>query len=121
TFGQVAATVASTSVTYNLSDSPLSFALYHFRTPSTVTQRIGMGAIVKDATFTLGPDIATLSANGECIWVIDSDNFASLTTAEKGGLTAFPTEPASPVAHGNAVIGFTGAITMDGQTIADLK
>jgi hypothetical protein len=121
TFGQAATVVSSTSVTYNLSDSIPSFSLFHFRKPSTVLQRIGAGCVVKETTFSLGPDIATLSSNGECISIIDSYNFTNIPTAGKCGLTSFPTEPSSPTTLGNAVIGFTGAITMDSQTIATLK
>ena len=120
-FGQAATVVASTSVTYSLSDNIQSFVLFRFRQPSSLTQHLGFGCVVKEATFSVGPDIATMSASGEAVFVLDSDNFGNTLTAAKGGLTVFPTSPTTPVTHGNAVIGFTGLITMDGNTIANLK
>lgn len=64
--------------------------------------------------------MAKWSANGSLISVVDSVNFGSMTTAEKCGLTAFPSEPGSPVSNGNLIPGFTGALTVDGNTVAAL-
>jgi hypothetical protein len=120
-FGQAATISAGVSCTYALTDAVTAFSLYRFRTPAGLTNHIGGGSVVSECTFTLGPDIATLSAQGTSLWVLDSDNFSNFTTAAKMGLTSFPTEPGSPVSHGLAVIGFTGAITMDSGAVLRLK
>jgi len=121
-FGQAGTVSAGTSVTYSLSDSVDTFCLYHYRQPSSMQQRVGFGCVASDARFVLGNDIAAVSASGTCVWVLDSDNFSTATAAEKGGLASFPTEPSSPTTHGQyAVVGFTGTVTMDSQTIATLK
>jgi hypothetical protein len=50
--------------------------------------------------------------------VLDSDIYATADSISKGGLTqaAFPTEPASPITNGVAPPGFTGLITLDGNS-----
>jgi len=80
-----------------------------------------MGAVVKDFSFEMGQDIAMIKAAGDCAYVLESDNFSSLLTAWKGGLSAMPTKPSAPVYHGTQAIGFTGSITLDAQSIATLK
>jgi hypothetical protein len=122
-FGGAPTVVASTSVTYNLSDpNPIpSFSLWSFRTPSTLAQRVVSGAVVGEATFQLGQNIATWSANGTGIWCLDSDNFAVEDSTEQSGLSAFPTEPATPITNGNSTVGFTGAATFDGNVIAEIQ
>lgn len=122
-FGIAPTVVAATSVTYNLTDpSPIpSFSLFSFRTPSTMTQRVVEGAVVGEATFQLGQNIATWSASGSGIWCLDSDNFAASDVTQKGGLAAYPTEPVSPITNGNSAVGFTGQATFDGNVIAEIQ
>lgn len=128
TFGAVPTIVASTSVTYALSDNIITAALFHYRHTqvggTTLTNQISMGSVVDTATFTMGADIATVDFSGKSIFVLDSDNFASYTGAlaiGKGGLGSFPAEPSTPTYHGLPVIGFTGSLTMDTQTVVELK
>jgi Phage tail tube protein len=122
-FGIAPTVVAATSVTYNLSDpSPIpSLSLYSFRTPSTLAQRVIAGAVVGEATFQLGQNIATWSASGSGIWCLDSDNFSTSDVTQKSGLTAYPAEPATPVTNGNSTVGFTGLATFDGNVIAEIQ
>ena len=120
-FGQAASISSGVSCTYSLTDAVTSFDMWLFRQPSTVMQRVGLGCVVTEATFQLGPDIATLSTSGDCQWVQDSTNFSSSDTIGKGGLTAFPSEPGSPVTNGNIIAGFTGQATFDGNVLANLK
>jgi hypothetical protein len=122
-FGQAPTVVSSTSVTYNLTDPATipSLNLWSFRTPSTLQQRVIVGGVVGEATFQLGQNVATWSASGTGIWCLDSDNFSTEDVTEKGGLTAFPTEPGSPVTNGNATVGFTGQATFDSNVIAEIQ
>ena len=126
-FGQAPTVVATTSVTYNLTDAISTFALYHFRKDTTgsatgITQQIGMGCTTKDCTISVGQDLATIAFSGDCQHVLDTDNFANYLAAWKGGLSAMPTVPAGPlVSHGKGVIGFTGSISVDGNVLAELK
>jgi hypothetical protein len=122
-FGQAGTVVPATSVTYNISDPAVipSFSLFSFRTPSTLDQRIVLGAVVGDATFQLGQNVATWSANGTGIWCLDSDTFSTSDTTQKGGLVSFPTEPAAPVSNGVPTVGFTGLATIDSQVIAEIQ
>jgi hypothetical protein len=117
-FGKAGTVAASTSVTYSLDDAIKSFCLWRFRTPATVMQQVAAGCVVNEATFNLGQDVASWSLSGGCVWVPDSVNFSSLDTAGKCGLTAFPSEPASPVVNGSMIAGFTGALTVGGGSVA---
>src|SRR4051794_19341764 len=47
-FGSSAVTVASTSVTYSLSDSIKSFSVLNARTPSAVLQQVAIGCVVTE-------------------------------------------------------------------------
>lgn len=120
-FGQTPTIVGGTSVTYSLVDSIKSLALWSFRSPSTIDQRVCSGSVVKEMTIEGGPDVAMLKFTGEGKWTLSSNQFAFADTGQKSGLTSFPTEPGSPVTNGGMVIGFTGAIIVDGHTLATLR
>lgn len=119
-FGQAPVISAGTSVAYNLSDSVLSFTAFGFRKPASVRQAVAFGCVVDKVEFSIGQDIASFTANGSCLWVADSVNFSGLDSVGKGGLTAFPTEPASPVTNGTIIPGFTGQATFDGNVMATI-
>ena len=110
-FGAAPNIVASTSVTYALSDSVINFVLWRFRTPSTLFQQCGIGATIKNAKFNLGQNLATWTVSGELMWCLDSEQFATADTVSKGGLTAFPTAPASPVTNGVPAPGYLGVVS----------
>jgi hypothetical protein len=117
------AIVGGTSVTYTLVDpvQPPSMSLFSFRTPTTLSQRIVEGAVCSQATFTLGQNIATWTANGTGIWCLDSGNFSVADATQKGGLGAFPTEPSAPVTNGQSTVGFTGSAIFDSQPIVEIQ
>jgi hypothetical protein len=120
-FGADATINTGVSVSYALADVVKSFCLWRFRTPSSVMQQVAFGAVVNEATFNLGQDIASWSASGECMWVLDSVNFSGTDATGKGGLTAFPSEPASPVTNGGIIAGFTGQATFDSNVLANIR
>lgn len=121
TFGQAAVIVASTSATYSLSDSIKSFSLYDYRQPSTIDQRVSIGSTVTNATFQIGQDgAATITFEGENVWGLQSNQFSVADPTQKGGLSSFAVEPASPVTNGGIIAGFTGIATLNGTAIATL-
>lgn len=111
------------SVKYALSDtSPLpSLAVYSFRQPSTIDQRCAHGAIISEGTFQLGADVATMSMQGEAMWALESNQFSAADTTQKGGLTAFPSEPSAPVTNGGIIAGFTGLFVVNGNTVGTIR
>jgi hypothetical protein len=121
TFGKAATVVPATSVAYDLDDAIPSLSIASYRTPSTLNQRICHGAVVQEARFTFGANVAEARFSGEGQWTLGSMHFDAANTVQKGGLGAFPAEPVAPVTNGNMVIGFTGLITVDGSTIAYMK
>lgn len=121
TFGQ-----AATSGVYTLTDNIETFSLYNYRVDPSggtgLTQQIGMGCTVSDTTFTVGNDIATMTCNGKAVFVLDTNDFSTYTTAEKGGLSSFPASPTLPTSILSVpVVGFTGSITTGSDTIVELK
>lgn len=111
TFGAKPTIVASTSVTYALADALAGFAIYKFISPSTETHshQAVWGAMVESLEYEITGEYAEIVASGVSGPVIDRNLFASYDTPTKGGLSAFPSEPGSPVYNGVPVIGFTGS------------
>lgn len=109
-------TVSLVKVSYTLSDTIQHFSAWTFRETGMDHQCVNTG-VLTDATFSLGQDVATWSASGSCLWVIRSKDFSNLDATQKGGLTAFPTEPASPTTNGSITPGFTGRFTV-GKSVA---
>jgi hypothetical protein len=120
-FGKAKTVVADTSVGYTLDTNIYSLSIFNYRTPSTVTQQIAHGGLVDRAVFTLGEDVAQCEMSGPCQWVLDDDEFSTADSTAKGGLTSFPSEPASPATLGDMAIGFTGSVVMDGDTYGTLR
>lgn len=110
-----------TSKVWSLSDSIITGNLWSYRTPSTLDQRVALGAILQTATFTLGQDIAEWTAEGECAYVLGSNFFSDADTFQLGGLGSFPAEPGSPVSAGDIIAGFTGLIVVDSVTLAEIR
>lgn len=115
-FGQ-----AATSRLYTLTDSIVSGNLWSFRDPSSLDQRVTLGSILQTATFTLGADVAEWTADGIAEFMLGSNGFSAADTIQKGGLGSFPSRPGSPVANGDLIAGFTGAISVDSVSLAELK
>jgi hypothetical protein len=116
-------TASRAGVRYSLSDAIPSFVAWSFRTPSTLQQRAGFGCVTREATFQLGQDIADWQAQGECVWVHDSEASVSNGDIEKGGLAgAFPAEPTgSYPTDAGIVAGFTGRAVVGATSIANLS
>jgi len=123
-FGQTATVNAGTSVAYSLCDDAKSFTLYKYVRSSDgtpTTAQIGFGAVPRTVSFSLGQDLAKVSASGDCLFVIENDVWGNLDTSMKGGLASFPAEPSTPSQSSVAIVGFTGSITLDSQTQVSLK
>lgn len=115
-------TSSRVAVRYALADAIPSFAMYSFRTPSSLQQRCAFGCVATQATFNLGQDVADWQANGECVWVLDSDSFSGADLIQKGGLNAFPSEPSGSLpADGGLIAGFTGRAVLGGSTIGNIR
>lgn len=113
---------APTAGAYAISDTIISANLWSYRQPSTIEQRVARGAVLQNFEFTLGQDIAEFRCDGEHANLVTSANFAALPTVGKGGLGSVPAEPATPVyTDAGLIAGFTGAITIDTQTIATIR
>ncbi len=110
-----------TSRAWALSDNIITGNLWSYRTPSSLDQRVALGAILTTATFTLGQDVAEWTAEGECMYVLGSNFFSVADTTQKGGLVSYPGEPGSPVSAGDIIAGFTGSIMVDGISLAEIR
>ncbi len=120
-FGKDASVSAGVSCTYALDDAIPLTTLWSFRQPSTLDQRVLHSAVVQEATFNLGQDVATWTCQGEGSWVLTSGYFGSADATQKAGLSAFPTEPGSPTTNGGIIAGFTGQVTIGGNVIAVVR
>jgi hypothetical protein len=114
--GKAATVNAASSVVYSVDDQSPSLDVWDFNTPGSVTQRVALGAITQKAQFDIGVDEPAVTFSGQALATLDTDMFSTADATSKGGLTAFPSEPATPVTNGIAPPGFTGVITLDGQT-----
>jgi hypothetical protein len=107
---------------YTLTDDLLTFVAALFRTPSTLQQRLSYGNVVTSATINLGQDIAEAQFNGEGIYELDSDTFASDSAELQAGLTAFPAEPSGSLpADSGIVAGFTGRAVINGASFSGIR
>ncbi len=112
---------AGSSVDYALADTIISGDLWSYRTPSTVEQRVALGSILQNFEFTLGQDIAEFRCDGESMYMLGSSNFSLADVTEKGGLGSFPAEPTPAYSDGGLIAGFTGAISIDNQTLVNFR
>lgn len=114
-FGRAAVVVSSTSVTYTPDINNYSVSLFDFVSPSTTEQRIAASCIVNSMEIDFGSDWAGVrfSLSGKSL--IESKYFSSLDTEGKCGLTAFPSQPASPSFAYTPILGHKGSATLDGN------
>lgn len=115
-FGKAGTVSAATSVTYEFADVVAGLALWLFNDPSATDtwDRVIGGAVVND--FEIRPNmggIATLRVSGVGVYVVNKPKFSSLETAAKLGLSAWPTEPASPTYTGAEIPGDYGSFTLN--------
>lgn len=120
-FGKAGVFSPGVSCTYGLDDLSPSLSIFNARDPATLTQQIALGSVVKTMKIPLGQDNASLEFSGPARWVLDSTAFATSDTIGKGGLTAFPVRPPSPVYNGNMALGFLGTVTIDGQAYGTFR
>jgi hypothetical protein len=115
-FNSTGVVVAGTSVKYTLAETgtALSFSAFNVRRPTTLMQQIGLGCVVSSMSWELGQAAAKISASGSGKWVLDSKTFALIDSTGRGGLSSFPTPPATPVYTGKHSVGFIGSFKVGG-------
>lgn len=110
------------NVIYNLIDNPpVTFSMFRFRQPSQLCQYLGISCIPTRITWNLGQNMANWTVEGQCMWVLDSENFAVTDVTGRGGLTAFPGEPGNPTTNGVQAQGFVGSLTIDGNALVNIQ
>lgn len=128
-FGATGTVVASTSVTYNLTDALNFLGFFDYnKTPgaSSPTNRYVLGAIPQSVKFMGGGNFLDMEISGTSVGVADSVNFASYVggpDAPLGGtLTTFPAEPTVST-NGNVISGFgSGAgFSIGGSPMAEVR
>lgn len=82
--------------------------------------RVAVG-LVNRLVISAGGDFASVQADLLCYAFLTQDRFAAASTAEKMGLTSWPTEPASQTYTGSEMKGFTGVLTLDGKTFTNVR
>lgn len=116
--GQAATVNAGTSVVYSLSDAIPGVTVWSFRTAggsaTNVAQRCAWGTVLDEFEISTVDGELVMSVSGPCSFCLPSIGFASFSSAQKASLTAFPSEPASPVATGNIIPGFIATISING-------
>jgi len=101
---------------YSFSDSglqPFTLASYYHGVP-TLTQRLVYGCCAEQVSWQLNGNVFSQTVSGTGVYRLDSDNFENEGTQQKGGLVAFPAEPASPTTTGAIIPGFGGIALIDG-------
>ncbi len=122
-FGAAGTVVASTSVTYSLADALFYLAIWDFMNlVPNATQKCCFNSLVQKFEAAFGGDVPTFSFSGEGSWVYDNDQAADGTTptAAKGGLTAWPSVPSSPVVNGTFPQGFKVTATIDSNAYTNI-
>jgi hypothetical protein len=116
-FGAAGTVVSSTSVTYNLAENMIGLTAFVFRDPSgsNIWNEILAGGLVNTFEISGGGEEAesVLKVGLVGVDVIAKPEFSGLTTAEKRGLSAWPSEPSAPTFLGQGALGFTGSATIN--------
>lgn len=123
-FGSAGSVSAGVSVTYALSSTNVGLTIWTFRDPAgaNAPNLCGVGALVNEFEVSGGEEAETsLIVRGPLVDVIDKPNFSNLTTAEKFGLTSFPSEPVAPSFLGVPALAFTGSVTINGVSQFKLR
>jgi len=101
-----AAAMITATVSYPLSTSLPSLAIYDAWTPPTAQQRIACGGCVDQMEVNVQGDFHQVKFQGKAQDVIDSVTFA----AGQGGLSSFPAAPSTQNVNGAPVAGNLGQI-----------
>lgn len=120
-FGKAGTVAAGVSVSYGLDDLSPSVAIYNFRDPAGMEQLVALGALVASMRLNITQENSTIEFSGPCRYVSDSDGFASLDATAKGGLTSFPTRPATPTYAGIPALGLYGSATLDSAAYTTIR
>jgi hypothetical protein len=117
-FGKAPVITASTSVVYELDDDVPGLTLWSFRTAgasvSNVVQRCAWGCVLTEFEIGTSDGELVFRCGGMSAFVVPSANFSGYSAEQKGGLTAFPSEPASPSSTGEIIPGFIGSAVING-------
>lgn len=121
-FGKAVAISAGVSSTYALDDNNYSGSIWHYNDPSTVAQYVAIGAVCSQLAISFGGDVPMLEFSGPALWVPDTDQLADGTfdSIGKGGIVTWTARPTASV-NGTPPAGFTGLITLDGNTYTTLR
>lgn len=114
--GQAGTVVSSTSVTYAPADSAGGLAIWKFKDPSgsNIWNQVLGGGVIDSWEVSAGEEAeASLKISGPGVHVANKPKFASLDTPGKMGLTAWPSEPSSPVYLGVPAVAFVGSVTIN--------
>lgn len=110
------------NVTYALIDNPgVTFSMFRFWQPAQLCQYLGISCIPTRITWNLGQNMANWTVEGQCMWVLDSENFSVTDTIGRGGLTTFPSEPGNPTTNGVQAQGFVGSLNVDGNPLVNIQ
>lgn len=120
-FGKAGSVSAGVSVTYAIEDASPSLSIYNYRDPSTAEHLVALGSVVAQTRFNITQEQATVEFSGPCRFVSPSEGFAGLDTTAKGGLSAFPSRPASPAYAGTMALGIYGSATLDGNAYTTVR
>lgn len=120
-FGKAGVAVTSTWK-YTLDDTTYMIDVWDYA-PSGFQQIAALASVVTDLEIAWGDNFGVLTINGVSAIIMDDAFFAGgATTAMKMGLVTYPAVPSSGVVTtGNAVVGFTGVMTIDGNVMAEVK
>jgi hypothetical protein len=119
---QLAFGAAGSGAAYALGDTPYSASIWNYNDPSTVAQYVAIGSVCNQLKITFGGDVPMLEFSGVCLWVLDTDQLADggMDSVGKGGISSWTARP-TPTVSGKPPAGFTGLITLDGQTYTTLR
>jgi len=121
-FGKAPTISAGTSVLYTLDDLLYYLAIWNFNQPNTAEQMCAFNSLINKMVVEFGGDEPKLTFGFESGWVLTPAQIGDSNTdpLAKGGLTAFPNEPASPVVNGTFPPGFQVTATLDGTAYTTL-
>ena len=120
-FGQASTVSAGVSVTYALADTVYMIDVWDYA-PSGFQQIAALASVVTDMEIAWGDNFGVMTINGVSAVIMDDNFFTSgATTAMKMGLSSYPAVPSAPVTNGNAAVGFTGLMTIDSNTMEEVK
>lgn len=118
-FGQAGTVVSSTSITYSIAETVTSLTIWKFRDPagSNIYNEVLTGGVITDWEVGGGDEAeATLTVRGVGVFTSNKPNFTSMSTTEKGGISAFPSEPSSVTYLGTPALAFVGSFSLNAVT-----